>query len=131
MCDSFIIETSTLEKKFIFISEEKGSQLIACSLSSTSLIQLTTENKKKEKEVSEVNLSEFIDVKGWKAVGNRLSFETVKKVQLVSPMDGVPEKIEQPIIEDSEEEITEEESIEANSKDQLPEPPEAFAIPQT
>jgi topoisomerase-4 subunit A len=80
----FLVETSTLEKKFLFISEEKGSKLIECSLVDPMLITLTTTNKKGEALSQEVNISEFVDVKGWKAVGNRLTIDTVKKIALIS-----------------------------------------------
>jgi topoisomerase-4 subunit A len=121
----FIIETSTLEKKFIFISEEKGSQLVACALSNPAVIQLTTENKKKEKEVVDVNLTEFMDVKGWKAVGNRLSFDLVKKVQLLTPMEGAPEVVEEPISEDLPEDSLNQDNSSAEDDGQFPESPDA------
>jgi topoisomerase-4 subunit A len=90
----FLVETSTLEKKFLFISEEKGSKLIECSLAVPMLISLTTTNKKGESLSQEINISEFMDVKGWKAVGNRLTIDTVKKVTLVSEKYGKIEVIE-------------------------------------
>ena len=98
----FIIETSTSNKKFGFISEEKGSHLECLSLAQPMLIEILSENKKKGKNTEEVNITEFIDLKGWKAVGNRLSFDTVKKIKLVSDKLGVPEKKEV-VIEKEEE----------------------------
>ena len=56
-------------------------------------IELLSENKKKEKNTEEINITEFIEVKGWKAVGNRLSFDTVKKITMTSNKNGVPESV--------------------------------------
>jgi topoisomerase IV subunit A len=89
----FVIETSTSNKKFVFISEEKGSLLECLSLANPMTIELLSENKKKEKNTEEINITEFIEVKGWKAVGNRLSFDTVKKITMTSDKSGVPEPV--------------------------------------
>ncbi len=86
----FVIETSTAHKKFLFISEEKGSLLECISLAQPMTIELLTEKKNKEKNTEQINISEFIEVKGWKSVGNRLSFDTVKKITLISDKIGVP-----------------------------------------
>ena len=87
----FLIETSTSNKKFVFISEEKGSHLECLSLTNPMFIEVLTETKKKEKVTEEINITDFIEIKGWKAVGNRLSFDTVKKIKLTSEKNGVPE----------------------------------------
>ena len=89
----FVIETSTSNKKFVFISEEKGSLLECLSLANPMRIELLSENKKKEKNTEEINITEFIEVKGWKAVGNRLSFDMVKKITMTSDKSGVPEPV--------------------------------------
>jgi len=88
----FVIETSTSNKKFGFISEEKGSLLECLSFAQPMFIEVLSENKKKEKNTEEINVTEFIGLKGWKAVGNRLSFDTVKRIKLVSDKLGIPEK---------------------------------------
>ena len=40
--------------------------------------------KAKLKEDWQISLDEFIDVKGWKAIGNKLSQDEVKKVTLLT-----------------------------------------------
>ena len=80
----FNIETNTAGKRFLFISDSKGSSLLCTSIATSPKIELTiVKGKAKEKEVSELTLDEIIDVKGWKANGNRLSQHTVKKVKLL------------------------------------------------
>lgn len=101
----FKIETSTLGKKFPFISEEKGSQLLAASTHIESGIKLITENKKKEKTETEFRFEDFMEVKGWKAVGNRLSQDVVKKVTLLGEKIGIlPESAKPTVMEQFEEE---------------------------
>lgn len=117
----FVIETSTLSKKFIFISEEKGSKLECASTSNPTLVELVTENKKGEKKIETVDITEFIDVKGWKTLGNRLSQENVKKVKLISKRVG---EFEAPVLE--EEEIENEDPSdngENNMGEKTPPPP--------
>ena len=113
----FVIETSTSNKKFVFISEEKGSLLECLSLANPMKIELLTENKKKEKNTEEINITEFIEVKGWKAVGNRLSFDTVKKITMTSDKNGIPE----PVIQ--EESLEEEVDPNDNSNGSAPAAP--------
>ena len=113
----FVIETSTSNKKFVFISEEKGSLLECLSLANPMTIELLSENKKKEKNTEEINITEFIEVKGWKAVGNRLSFDTVKKITMTSDKNGIPE----PVIQ--EESLEEEVDPNDNSNGSAPETP--------
>ncbi len=80
----FGIETKTLGQRFSFINESKGSSLVLASILPSPVIELTVvKGKSKEKEVTEENLDELIDVKGWKANGNKLSQYKVQKVKLL------------------------------------------------
>ena len=87
----FQIETTTLNKKFLFISESKGSKLVAVSLhpSPQAALELL-KGKSKEKLAEQVSLNDLIDVKGWKAAGNRLSQYIVKKIKLIEPIHESP-----------------------------------------
>ena len=87
----FQVETTTINKKFLFISEAKGSKLVAASIHPSP--QATIEfvkGKSKEKHSETVALNDLIDVKGWKAAGNRLSPYNVKKVKLTEPVSNQP-----------------------------------------
>jgi topoisomerase-4 subunit A len=81
----FKIETTTVDKKFLFISDEKGSKLQFASIDVYPRIQLSY--KKDEKgavvETEDLNLDELADVRGWKAQGSKL---TPYKVQLIKPL---------------------------------------------
>jgi topoisomerase-4 subunit A len=80
----FKIETSTVGKRFSFISEAKGSRLVAVSTQAEPQVELKVQrDKKSEKETERLLLSAFIDVKGWKAIGNKLNYYKVHGVQLI------------------------------------------------
>jgi len=68
----FIIETSTLSKRFGFISEEWGSKLILVTMEEMPVLTFSYRTKRGEKKSRQENLADFIDVKGWKAMGNKL-----------------------------------------------------------
>ena len=84
----FLIETTTLSKKFPFISEEKGSQMLCASTVQQALVKVTTENKKGEKEELTMQMDTFMDVRGWKTLGQKLTADKVKRVVLESPRIG-------------------------------------------
>src|SRR5690606_6306697 len=78
----FQIETTTLNKNFNFISDHKQSYLKLVSTEKQPQVQVTL-IKGKEEEVMEYDLDMLIDVKGWKAFGNKLSTYEVKEMSLL------------------------------------------------
>jgi topoisomerase-4 subunit A len=80
MVKRFKIETSTYDQKFIFIPESGGSKLYFASMQKSPLIRYSY-TIGKTKEEKEVSLAEFIDVKGWKALGNKLIDAKLLKVE--------------------------------------------------
>lgn len=84
MVKRFMIETSTSDKEFVFISEAIGSRLVAVTTAESAEIEVELiKGKDKAKKTEVMNLEELIEVKGWKALGNRLSDFKVTKVTLV------------------------------------------------
>ena len=130
----FNIESTTRDRQYSFISEEPGSKLIVASVAPKPVVEVTVQKgKSKEKEVSQLELDEFIDVKGWKAIGNKLSQHVVKKVTLVEPpaeeneadKKGAPEKLKPaPEVQDDQ---SSEGKKEEEGKGSLGEEPELFA----
>lgn len=72
-------------------------------------LRYDNEGKRKEREDEIIDLAEFIDVKGFKAMGNRLSQHDLWEVKI---MDSLPEE------EEVEEEVVDESEAE-NSDDQM------------
>ena len=73
----FNIETNTMNKKFLFISQEKGSKLEYASFRSGETMSFKYFSNKKL-QPTEINLDQFIDVKGWKSIGNKINFEKIR-----------------------------------------------------
>lgn len=78
----FLIETTTINKRFNFITDHKQSYLKIVSTAGQPQISVTL-TKGKEEEVMEYDLDILIDVKGWKAIGNKLSTYPVKDISLL------------------------------------------------
>lgn len=84
----FLIETNSLDKEFGFISESIGSRLEYVTTSEEPEVEVeVVKGKGKDKETEVINLEDIIDVKGWKAMGNRLSQHKVTKVKAVEEQE--------------------------------------------
>src|SRR5690606_13374700 len=83
----FMIETSTSNKKFHFISDHKQSYLQLVSTAKQPQARVVLQKGKETVEV-EYDLDMLIDVKGWKSVGNRLSSHPVKEIHPIEPVKG-------------------------------------------
>lgn len=82
----FKVETTTLDKKFSFIGEVKGSKNLAVTTDQYPRIEIVYQAKDRgptEKMVLEPE--GFIDVRGWKALGKPMPFAKVKDVKLLAP----------------------------------------------
>lgn len=80
----FLFENVSIGKKNSVIGEESGSKLILLSGHSKPKIKLQVlKGKAKTEEETEIDLSEAIEVKGMKAMGNRLSPHEVKGLELI------------------------------------------------
>lgn len=93
----FQIETKTENQRFLFISEHKSSKLeVVSTHPKVSIAFNYLKGKSKDKHEDQVLLSEFIDVKGWRAQGNKLSSYTITgKIKEIAPPEEEPtEKVE-------------------------------------
>lgn len=92
----FLIETREDGKLHSFISEHGDSKLVFVTTTANPLIQIEIfKGKAKLKEILDIDLVEFIDVKGWKALGNRLTqFDFKGKLKDLSHYEPVVEPIE-------------------------------------
>ncbi len=80
MVKRFQIETSTLNEKMFFIKEHSKSRLLYATTKPNVEIEYYL-MVKNNKEFWNVNLDDFIDVKGWKAIGNRLAQKMVRGIR--------------------------------------------------
>lgn len=101
----FVVETTTIGKKFTFISEEKGSQLICATTDENGKVAVTTEDKKGVKTDTDLIFAEFMEVRGWKTIGQKLSGDKIRKVSLKSERVGpVPQTHSQNVVDQFAEE---------------------------
>lgn len=111
MVKRFMIETSTADKEFVFITEAVGSRLVAVSTADSPEVEMeVVKGKDKTKKTETVNLEDVVDIKGWKAIGNRLSEHKVTSVTLLQE--------EEPAYEEPGEDI--EEQVAESEKDAQP-----------
>ncbi len=99
MVKRFKIETSTQDQKFAFLPETPGTKLYFATLQPQPIVKCTYKVGK-VKEEKEVLLSEFIDIKGWKALGNKLIDGKLTDVELVK-IAGAVERTEESSLTDS------------------------------
>ena len=82
----FKVETTSIDKKFSFIGDVKGSKAVAITSDKHPRIEIVHQVKDRapvEKMILQPD--GFIDVRGWKALGKPLPFAKVKEVKLLAP----------------------------------------------
>lgn len=87
----FQIETTTQGKTFTFISENTGSKMEYISLHPEPEIIVHRKDAKGAKSEEQIRLDEFIDIKGWKALGNKLGSTEIVKIQGVKKEEVIEE----------------------------------------
>ncbi|MFN5236039.1 MAG: DNA gyrase/topoisomerase IV subunit A, partial [Bacteroidota bacterium] len=86
MVKRFRIETGKLRERYSFLTDHPKSKILFSSLKDNPRIKYTVKIKGKPM-TGEVSLGDFMDLKGWKAVGNRLSDQLlggIKEVETVA-----------------------------------------------
>ncbi len=86
----FRIETTLLDQRFSFITDHRSSRLLFASVNPRPRIRYSVKVKSRKMQ-GQVDLADFIDVKGWKALGNKLSDQKLTKVEEL-PEDSPSEK---------------------------------------
>ena len=93
----FLIETITENKRFGFVNETRGSKLVFVSLRDEVLVKIN-HKKSGEKRLSEeeMKLSDLIEIKGWKAQGNKFLSDQIKSIEEIIPQkeDGPDDDLE-------------------------------------
>lgn len=93
MIKRFKIETNTLGQRFKFISEHRNSKLYYVTMMPQTKVHCAWDAGKKNMD-QEVELDEFVTVKGWKALGNKLcDFSLIESKFEVLEQAPIPEKL--------------------------------------
>jgi len=97
----FVFENAAIGKQTSIISDENGSKLIIISGSKSPVVKVDQlRGKEQAPEIVEIELATLIDVKGMKAMGNRLTQQQVKKVELLAAVE--EEEEPEAIVDDAE-----------------------------
>ena len=90
----FLIETTTADKRFPFITDARSSKLWTASTDKQPQANITFVREGSRKHEQQVfDLDVLVDIKGWKALGNRLTKHKVKNVEpVVNTSSPTPKK---------------------------------------
>jgi topoisomerase-4 subunit A len=91
MVKRFVVETSKHNQRYGFLTEEKGTKLYFASTHPQAKIIYGYKTKNKKHE-AELDFNEFMDTKGWKAIGNKLTEFKIITLKDVSPELETPKK---------------------------------------
>ncbi len=80
MVKRFRVETAKLKERYSFLTDHPKSKILFASVKPNPRIKYTLKVKGKAMG-GELSLGDFMDVKGWKAVGNRLSDQPLTNVK--------------------------------------------------
>ncbi len=106
----FNIETSSLDKKFLFISDAKNSKLILASTDTRPRLEIVyPKTAQKEQTTEEYLVEEMVDIRGWRAQGNRIPNDKFKDIRWLEPL-AVP--VEEAPAEPAAEDLPDEDSDE-------------------
>lgn len=109
-----VSEFYALNKKYKFIPEAKGSEMLLFTLDYLPRIEIEIKPKKgNEIEYEVIPLADFIGIKSYRAKGKRLSNRDVRKVTLIDPLPYEPpaEQLPEPNVDLESEENPEDETF--------------------
>lgn len=121
----FVIENENKEEVFISDNEKSHLEIVSTDWKPMVEVIFAKERGKDQKDAIQLNLEEFIAVKGIKALGNQLTNEKVKQINLLEPLPfEAPEDIpaeEMEVVDETEIEVENEgdNDVDDNSKKTL------------
>jgi len=86
----FRLETTSLDKKFLFISDHKASKLIAVTDNYSPNVQIKHKPDGKTNELEIIPIDELAEVRGWKALGSKLNYAKLVEVVFLDTEDESP-----------------------------------------
>jgi topoisomerase-4 subunit A len=119
----FKIETSTIDKKFLFISDHKASKLVASSINYAPNVQIKHKPDGKTAEIELIPIDELVDIRGWKAIGSKLNYPKLTDAKFIDTETLMPEsEVSKPTtsveeVEEPKVDMVEQESEELASQD--------------
>jgi topoisomerase-4 subunit A len=111
----FRLETTSLDKKFLFISDHKASKLIAVTDNYSPNVQIKHKPDGKTNELEIIPIDELAEVRGWKALGSKLNYAKLVEVLFLDTEEDAP------VAEKTPEEINSEPIVEEIAESTEPE----------
>jgi len=125
MVKRFVFDNLAIGKQVSIISDETGSKLVLITGAKQPVVKVEQlKGKEQTPETIEIDLTGLIDVKGMKAMGNRLSQHPIKTVELLAAIE-----TEEEVAVDANEEETTEAENETDMVDELPAESEEVVAP--
>lgn len=91
----FKLETTTIDKKFLFISDSKNSKLITVTDNYSPNVQIKHKSDGKASETNIIPISSIVEVRGWKAIGSKLNYSKIVDIQFIETEENDPLEITQ------------------------------------
>lgn len=95
----FKIETSTIDKKFLFISDHKASNLLAASDNYSPNVQIKHKPDGKSNEIILLPIGEIVELRGWKAIGSKINYTKLVDIIFIETETQSSEPDAIPIVE--------------------------------
>jgi topoisomerase-4 subunit A len=86
----FHLETTSLDKKFLFISDHKASKLIAVTDNYAPNVQIKHKPDGKTNELEIIPIDDLAEVRGWKALGSKLNYPKLVDLTFLETEDEAP-----------------------------------------
>ena len=132
----FHLETTSLDKKFLFISDHKASKLIAVTDNYAPNVQIKHKPDGKTNELEIIPIEDMAEVRGWKALGSKLNYPKLVDVSFLETEDEAPAAIQstpEPVEEEDDTNLVSEENIdegEVTENETLDEPEFVINFPE-
>jgi topoisomerase IV subunit A len=84
MVKRFRVETNKLRERYSYLTDHAKSKMLYVSVQENPHVKYTIKVNGKPM-TGDVHIADFIDVKGWKAVGNRLADHLVTQIKEIEP----------------------------------------------
>ena len=92
----FRLETTSLDKKFLFISDHKASKLISITDNYSPNVQIKHKPDGKTNELEIIPIDEIAEVRGWKALGSKLNYAKLVEVLFLGTEEEAPAAEKEP-----------------------------------
>lgn len=111
----FRLETTSLDKKFLFISDHKASKLITVTDNYAPNVQIKHKPDGKTNELEIIPIEDMAEVRGWKALGSKLNYPKLVDVSFLETEDEAPVAIQptpEPVEDEDDSNLVSEENSE-------------------